>query len=373
MPADTAPADVPADSPNDAQTAQTATNWVQRKTCDFGALAALLAETQATNAFTNGGPAVRRLEHEVRARFGIDGDKAVVATCSGTAALWAVKSAIDLFLARMHRFATQAFTFPSSAQGPLADSVVVDIDEGGGLSLARADEVGDAVDGIVVTNVFGCVVDIARYTRWARERGKILIFDNAATPFTVYGGKNSLNYGDAAICSLHHTKTVGFGEGGFVVCGPGLEPYVRRVLNFGIDNGAANPQWDRFGGNYKMSDMAAAAILQFWHRCAERTLARTRAVREEVEQARPRGRPLRLFPSHHDAGTTPVHTCIPVLVEDSDEVLARLRRAGVMARKYYTPLARGCATTDRVFAEIVCVPCHADVSPREVAAICSLL
>lgn len=346
------------------------TDWVQKKPCDFAALASQLAETQRTNAFTNGGPATKRLEAEIKTRLGISQDKAVVATSSGTAALWAAKAAMDLRMSKRHRFATQAFTFPSSAQGSLSDTLILDIDGGGGLSLASAEMVKDRIDGIVVTNVFGCVVDIDRYAEWAAANGKILLFDNAATPLTMYGGKNSLNYGDCAICSLHHTKALGFGEGGFVVCDPGLEPFVRRAINFGIDNDADSPEWSRFGGNYKMSDVAAACILQFWDNAAERVIARTREVRAELEDACPG---LRVFPSHHDEGTTPVHTCVPVLAKDSASVLRMLNGSGVKARKYYAPLQRGFENTERVFSEIVCVPCHADVSRREVLEIAACL
>ena len=344
-------------------------NWVQNKTFDCTVFASYLEDTRRTNAFTNSGPTMKRLESEIKRRLGIGEDKAVVATSSGTAALWAAKGALDLSASRRLRFATQAFTFPSSAEGYMSDSAIVDIDEGGGLSLASLESMKDDVDGIVVTNVFGCVVDIDKYTGWARDNNKVLLFDNAATPLTFYRGKNSLNYGDVAICSLHHTKTIGFGEGGFVVCNLSLEPFVRRAINFGIDNNAATPEWSRFGGNYKMSDIAAAAILQFWESDFDGAIARTREVREEFEEFEESFRGLRIFPSHHDEGTTPVHTCMPILVKDSSEILRTMNEAGIKARKYYSPLGKGHPNTDAVYAEIVCVPCHADVSRRDVSEI----
>ena len=46
---------------------------------------------------------------------------------------------------------------------------------------------------------------------------KFLIFDNAATPFTYYKGKSCCNYGHGSTISFHHTKPLGFGEGGAII------------------------------------------------------------------------------------------------------------------------------------------------------------
>lgn len=338
--------------------------WVQRKAYDGDRAAELLRGSAASNTFTNGGPLVARLEGEIRERLGIRADKAVIATNSGTGALWAAKAAMDLAHARRLVFATQGFTFPASAQGYMSDTLVLDVDGGGGLSLAEAETVKDRVDGLVVTNVFGRVVDLDRYSAWCKKNGKLLLLDNAAAPLTSYGGTNSLNHGDAAICSLHHTKTLGFGEGGFVVCDSSMEPFVRRTLNFGIDNASARPAWNRFGGNYKMSDLAAAGVLQFWEREFERTVERNRRAFREFSLMRPDAE---VYPSHHDPGTTPVHSCIPVLLPgNSTETVEGLRVDGVEARKYYNPLAAEHETTDRFFSRIVCLPCHAGVTTNDV-------
>ena len=340
--------------------------WVQHKGYDGERAVALLERSASSNVFTNGGPLVARLESEIRDRLGIADGKAVVATSSGTGALWAAKAAMDVVYNRSLRFATQAFTFPSSAQGYLADSLVLDVDEGGGPSLAEADAVRDRIDGLIVTNVFGRVADIARYSAWCKDNGKLLLLDNAATPLTVYRGTNSLNHGDAAICSLHHTKTLGFGEGGFVVCDGAMEMHVRRSLNFGIDNGSIKPEWNRFGGNYKMSELAAAGILQFWDREFDGAVRRNREVFDEFVLMRPDAV---LYPSHHDPGTTPVHLCIPVLLpRDSSETVRALNDDGVMARRYYNPLSDG-PRTARFYSRIACVPCHAGIETAQVYGI----
>lgn len=336
--------------------------WVQHKGLDMDEMANLLQETVETNMFTNGGPLTKKLEDEIRRRLLIDDDKAVIVTSSGTGALWAAKASMDLIHNRHLKFATQAFTFPSSAQGYLSDAIILDVDEGGGLSLEEADKIKDQIDGIIVTNVFGCVVDINRYTAWASENSKLLLFDNAATPMTMYGRKNSLNYGDAAICSLHHTKTLGHCEGGFIVCRSNMEPYVRRTSNFGINNYSIKPEWNRFGGNYKMSDLAAAGILQFWNRNFDKTIERNKQIYKEFKFLLPN---IKLFPSFHDEYTIPVHSCIPIMTTNSNDILKKLVESNVMARKYYNPLLP-LQHSSRIHGDIICLPCNSDVSITDV-------
>jgi dTDP-4-amino-4,6-dideoxygalactose transaminase len=90
-----------------------------------------------------------------------------------------------------------------------------------------------------------------------------LIFDNAATSYSFYNNKNSCNYGNASTISFHHTKPIGFGEGGAIIIDLKYEKYVRNIINFGIDNYSIESTWDRKGANYKMSDIQAVYIIQY--------------------------------------------------------------------------------------------------------------
>ena len=155
-------------------------------------VAPYLQLSEVTNRYTNGGPCVGLLEDRLRGLLEIDDDRAVVATCSGTAALHATIGA--LWLVRgCFPVAVQAFTFPCAVQQLLSGSCVVDVDPGGGLDLSQ---VPDHVGGIVVTNSFGHLLDLDRYEAWRRETGKVLVLDNASTPATYWRGRNSLNMGE---------------------------------------------------------------------------------------------------------------------------------------------------------------------------------
>ena len=80
---------------------------------------------------------------------------------------------------------------------------IIDIDNDGGLDISK---IPKETDGIIVTNIFGNIVDIEKYITYCNKNNIILLFDNAATPYTFYKGKNCVNYGTGSIISFHHTK-----------------------------------------------------------------------------------------------------------------------------------------------------------------------
>ena len=135
----------------------------------------------------------------------------IIVVTNGAVALHALSSGIQYTEDINIQWATQSFTFPPSAQSNLSACKIIDIDLDGGISL---NELDDSINGIIVTNIFGNVVDIDKYVQWSINNNKFLIFDNAATAYTFYKGKNCINYGHGSIVSFHHTKPFGFGEGG---------------------------------------------------------------------------------------------------------------------------------------------------------------
>ena len=342
-------------------------DWVPRKPVNSARVAELLEASLHSNQFTNGGPNTKRLDDAVRTVLEIEPTKAVVCVSNGTVALWAAVACLELALNKSLRFCTQSFTFPASAQGYLENVLIADIDEGGGLDLAKVNP--DEVDGVIVTNVFGNIVDIDKYTTWATTHGKFLIFDNAATSSTYYKGKNSCNYGVAATLSFHHTKPIGFGEGGCIVVDREYEPALRRILNFGIDNTALLPKWHRKGGNYKMSDVQAVYILQYLDRFSHiksHTLSLMRHFQERLRAAAD----VRLFPNFSEE--TPFISCLCILSKRSLAIIDALKEAKVYSRKYYVPLEATPVAT-ALYDDIVCIACTVDTTLEDVDRIVEVI
>src|SRR6056300_481835 len=235
------------------------TQYILRKKIDYNNLQTYLKTAQETNQFANGGWAVKELENRAREMLQIVDSKAIIATSSGTSALHAILYAMMRRNNANMRICTQDFTFPSNSQGPAIGPIITDIDSACNMNIY--DEYAHNYGQIyIVTNCFGHIQDLDQILMYAQEHKKIVIFDNAATPYTFLNGINTCNLGQASYISLHHTKHIGFGEGGLAIVDRHLEEGVRVACNFGL----VDKQFNERGSNFKMSEISAAAILQYW-------------------------------------------------------------------------------------------------------------
>lgn len=335
-------------------------SWVPRKLVDYDKVKQLLNDSEKINQFTNGGPNVSRLEDVVRTLLKIEDTKSVICVSNGTHALYAVVAALELYEKKELLFTSQSFTFPASVQGYLKKTQIIDIDTEGGLDLTLVTD----CDGIIVTNIFGNVVDIDKYVSWATKNKKYLIFDNAATSYTFYKDSNSCNFGNASTISFHHTKPIGFGEGGCIIIDKEYEEYVRRIINFGFEK-IAVPVWSRFGSNYKMSDIQAVFILQYlssFQSIVEKHKSLTTYFLSNLK--------LKTYPNY--SSTTPFLSCFCVLIENSDEKLQLLISNNIYARKYYVPL-ENTPVASRIYSDILCIPCTIDMTYSDIDKIINLL
>jgi dTDP-4-amino-4,6-dideoxygalactose transaminase len=231
------------------------TQYILHKKLDIPTFENYLKPAQETNQFSNGGHATRVLETRAREMLKISDDKAIIATSSGTTALHAILYAMMRRNNSNMRVCTQDFTFPSNSQGPATGPIITDIDANCNMNLY--DEYAHNYGQIyIVTNCFGHVQDLDKVLMYAQEHKKIIIFDNAATPYTFTNGINTCNLGHASYVSLHHTKHIGFGEGGLAIVDRHMEEATRVACNFGLVEG----QFNERGSNFKMSEIAAAAI-----------------------------------------------------------------------------------------------------------------
>lgn len=333
--------------------------WIAHKDVYVAKTLHYLQPAIITNQFTNGGQAVLEIEKQARILFKIDPSKEVIAVVNGTAALTVVGQALINYRNSELQFATQSYTFPASAQTSMANAHIVDIDEEGGPDLKL---VPQDTDVLVITNVLGNLCNLDKYINWATNTGVLLVFDNAATPFSDYHGINSVNYGVASIVSLHHTKPIGFGEGGIIIIDQKYGAEVRRIINFGYDLITKSQIWSRTGGNYKMSEITAAFILQFWEQ-----LPQIETIHKNLYKTFLTLLPLnvKLFPNFSDNIPFVSGFLIlfqhPVKIED-------FKNDNMVVRKYYKPLVltgRGLDWWQRV----MCFPCHTKLTYEDLVHI----
>jgi dTDP-4-amino-4,6-dideoxygalactose transaminase len=339
-------------------------SFLEAKPIDWTQIRALLAESDRLNHWANFGPVAQRLESTLEDLLGLSPSKAVVATSSGTAALFA---SAGIFAARLRhppRWVKSAFGFVSTRAGPFANTQFVDCDGRGFLSLdALADVPSDTYDAVLVTNVFAAQARFTPYADFCRANGKALLVDNAMALFGVDRASNCV---PEEIVSLHHTKPWGFGEGGFAIVSRDDAPLIRNLLWCGKE---ASHHLSAFGGNGKLSETAAAFIL---NRLEKRELWAP-AYREQWSRIAEIGQRLglKLLSKPADSAVTgfvPLLAPRPVSREQA-------HASSLPIMKYYPPLA-DLPKASELYNHILCLACHPgmvtvgdDVIERELAGL----
>ena len=234
----------------------------------------------------------------------------------------------------------------------------------------------DRTSAIVPVHVYGSLCDHEAIQKIADRHGLKVIYD-AAHAFGVPG---AANLGDASMFSFHATKVFHSVEGGCVTCAdPELKQRMERLKNFGLA-GEAIPD---IGGNGKMSEFHAAmglCNLRYVNQCIEARKAAVMRYRENLS-----GLPgLKLCPEQ--PGVQSNYAYFPVVFTGDytrDQAAEDLLRAGIAARKYFSPLLNDCAAygfrgdetpvAKAVSERVLTLPLYPELPLEEVDRICGIL
>ena len=348
-------------------------NWIPRKEIDHENIQELLKPSLEKNQFTNYGPNVQLLEKEIKQMFEVEDHKSVIAVSNGSVAIHILSAALEIYHKKPISWATQSFTFPPSAQMGLKNASIVDIDNDGGIDLDKLEDyIKPTADvGIVVTNVFGNLVNIDKYESWAKAENRFLIFDNAATSYTFYKNRNCINYGVGSTISFHHTKPFGFGEGGAIIVDKQYEDAVRSLTNFGI--GYSSEYFLREGTNGKMSDVSAVYILSHLYHNFEKIVTIHSQLYNYTCEKIKKYEGVKLFPSYHDKDSKIVPSCLTFVFDKYDKKYeTKLLNNHIFCRKYYYPLKKT-EVSEQLFNSILCVPCTTEMTTDCIDTIFELL
>jgi dTDP-4-amino-4,6-dideoxygalactose transaminase len=345
-------------------------DWVPNKKINYKCVNTLLKKSEDCKQFTNYGPNVKDLEKYIHEKYKLDNNKSVIVVVNASLGLQILTKSISQFNNKNNIWATQSFTFPSSNQGSLQTSRILDIDLEGGLNL---EEITDDIEGIIVTNVFGNIVNIDKYVDFCEKKNLFLVFDNAATHFTFYKNKNCLNYGTGCVISFHHTKPFGFGEGGAIIVDKKYENLIRKMINFGITNIDKEPYYSKYSNNCKMSDISAVYILQYLKDNFDNIIVKHRDLYKYFK-TKITDLDLKLFPSFHDKNKSCV-SCFCLLFKNKEmsiRVCRLLKKKGVFNRKYYH-LLKKTPNANIIYDKILCLPCTIDMNYKDIDLIVDLL
>ena len=328
--------------------------------------------------YSNFGPLAVSLENRFAARLAPPAG--VVSTANGTLALTlALKAAAN---GREGLCAIPAWTFAATPHAALAAGLTpwfVDVDpetwmlEAEGLSRVLAGAPGPVVAAVPVA-AYGRLPDLDAWKTLRDETGLTVVLDAAAA-------FDSLT--DAAIpaaVSLHATKVLGVGEGGFVAAEDAeLLRRVRELSSFGF-RGSREAQMP--AGNAKLSEYAAAvghAGLDGWPAARMRYMLAAQRLRIALID-HPR---VRFQPGWGSEWIS--STCVVGLPDGAAaRTAARLKAEGVDTRQWWgdgchlTPAFAGLpradlGNTERLAASTLGLPFAIDLEPREIGRIAGAL
>jgi perosamine synthetase len=306
------------------------------------------------------GPAVEAFEDALVAATGA---RFAVAFANGTAALHAAAATAGLGPGDL--VTTSALTFVASANCARfvgASVQLLDIDPD---SLNVDPATVPECDAFIAVHMAGLPLDLRRFAR----RPRVVIEDaaHALGAMTPDGPVGGCAHSDMCTFSFHPVKAVTTGEGGAVTTNdPQLAGALRRFRSHDITRRPDDPPWRYdvagLGFNYRLSDIHAALGASQLTKL-ERFIARRNQMADRY-RAGLASAPL-TFPVVAPPGYRHAYHLFQVRVARRDEVIARLRSAGIGAQVHYVPVhhlsafaseAHHLPHADRAGAEVLSLP-----------------
>lgn len=343
------------------------------------ALAPYIERIDAGRWYSNFGPLIQEFEARIADRFGLPPD-GVSTVSNATAGLELALKAVGAPAGSL--CLVPSWTFSASAHAILEAGLIpcfMDVNAAGvitpGLAREALRQAPGPVGAIMPVAVWGQPIDPRPWAALFDETGIPVVMDAAP------GFDGAQAAGLLSVVSLHATKILGIGEGGFVMSTDAdLVAAVRLRANFGF-RGSREAQAP--GTNGKLSEYAAAiglAALNEWptRRAAFQDVARQ--YRKNLAH-RPE---LWLPPGWGEAWCST--TCVVRLPDPSFlmPVLESLHGAGVETRAWW---GRGMhaqrafadcprlplPTTERLAETILGLPCYIDMTANEIDTVCAAL
>ena len=325
--------------------------------------------------YSNFGPLNAELEARLAAHYGLSAEHVV--TCGN--------ATLGLALALQSAGATggglclmPAWTFTATAHAACAAGLqpfLADVDPATGAltpeiaeqALARA---SGRVAAVMPVAPFGLSLDADAWDDFQRRTGVPVVLDAAA-------GFDALKPGAApAVVSLHATKVLGLGEGGFAVArDPEVIRAIRQRSNFGF---AGSRESAVVGGNAKLSEYAAAfglAALDLWPVQRQRWMAALAWYRADFSDL-PQ---IESQPGLGYAWATST-CCVRMPKAAAPGIEQRLAEAGIATRRWW---GRGLhshpafadaprlelGVTEDLAERTLGLPCYPDITPADLAEV----
>ena len=326
-------------------------NYIENKKISFKRVEKILFKSKKINHYSNNGPTKIALEKKIEKLLNINEKKRVICTNNGTAALHALMMLCQS--KGLTKFVSPAFTFPSVNVGNRGgNTTILDIDLNT-CTLPLDKILLQHYDVIIITNLFGTYTNIPEWIDFCEKENKILIFDNASSPMSKYQKINICNFGHYSFGSLHHTKYLGFGEGGFIIAPEDEYNSINSILNFGFYD---NKQYDKLSSNFKMSDISAAFILQHLERYdMNKHIKNQKYLITHINNITN----VQILNYNHNV----VYGNLPVLF-DTNADQSYFKNLQIEANKYYKPLSN-CKNSNTIYNRIINFPLNQSLTKKQ--------
>ena len=342
------------------------------------AITPYLRRIDASGWYSNGGPLVQELETRLASHCGGGGARAATV---GNATVGLTISLLAYDLPQGASCMVPSWTFAATGHAVLLAGLrpwIVDVDpftwalepESARALLAEAP---GKVAAVVPVSPFGAPLDPARWLAFRDETGISVVLDAAAAFDSVRASQLP------AVVSLHATKVLGIGEGGFVVSTDAA--YVEEVqkrANFGFWNSreATAPSM-----NAKISEYAAAvglAALDDWTTTRTDFARVARAYRRHLEHA-----PDFVVPVGMGEEWVSSTMVIESRAETADCLAEKLAAAHVGTRRWWGGglhehrafadcLRTATPATEQLARTTIGLPCWRDLPDAEIGRICEM-
>lgn len=295
-------------------------------------LAPWLARIDAARWYTNFGPLVQELEQRLARHYGAE--RHCVSVASGTMGVELALSALGLGDGAPVLVPGLTFVATAAAVRRAGYRVVfADVEPGSWLltpEIAQRAARETGARAVVPVSTYGCPQDADAWDAFVQSTGIAVVMDAAAA-----FDRQAVGRRFAAVFSLHATKILGAGEGGFVVSADAaLLERVRRLSNFGIDTATG---WvELHGCNGKLSEYHAAVALAALERWPQRRRLRVERHRRMLEACARRCPALEVQRRPADGA----YSIFPVLLPSGSgarPVQEGLAAQGIESRRWYCP------------------------------------
>jgi len=325
---------------------------------------------------TNNGSLLQELEKRLAEYLGV---KNIILVANGSLALQLAYKALNL----TGEVITTPFSFVATANTLAWEGlkpVFSDIDpDTFNLAPENIESlITEKTSAIVPVHVFGNPCEIEAIQNIADKHSLKVVYDAAHAFGSGYKGQSVLNYGDASTLSFHATKLFHTIEGGAVITSNDeLARSIRQMVNFGM---TSSTKIESVGTNAKMNEFEAAMGL-----CVLDEIENIKNGRQRIWQIYKRGlEGVVDFQKWNEFGRNN-YAYAPVLFQfeaDLLEVEAKLKKGGVLPRRYFYPSLDtlsylnekgACEVSRSIASRILCIPIYPSLEKDQIKKIVRII